>query len=278
VVFNLTNKKNYAVSGKALLAICIAVFIPIISYIIVKNASENAIAMPQRYYYDSVATSIKDGKKITDTLWHRVKNITLVNQNNDSVSLDSLHGKVIVADYFFTHCPSICPALQHNMKNLQDGLKLKTETKTIDSSFVQFISFTVDPERDSSNVLKKYGDKFGVNPDVWWLLTGQKKIIYDFALTELKMGLQDGEGVDSNFIHTQKIVLLDKDHVVRGYYDGLDTVALAKLAQDIVFIMLEKDKKAKSVFTELKPLLPAIIIILLLTVVGVVYFSRKQKN
>jgi len=164
------------------------------------------------------------------------------------------------------------------MKKLQDAIKLKVDLKSVDTSFVQFISFTVDPERDSASVLKKYADKFGVNPDVWWLLTGPKKNIYDFALTELKMGLQDGEGVDSNFIHTQKMILLDKDHIVRGYYDGLDSNSLGKLAQDIVFIMLEKDKKAKSVFSELKPLLPVIIIILLLTVVGVVYFSRKQNG
>jgi protein SCO1/2 len=162
------------------------------------------------------------------------------------------------------------------MKKLQDAIKLKDDLRNIDSSFVQFISFTVDPERDSSSVLKKYGDRFGVDPDKWWLLTGPKKTIYDFALTELKMGLQDGEGVDSNFIHTQKMVLLDKEHVVRGYYDGLDSNSLGKLAQDIVFIMLEKDKKTKSVFSELRPLLPMIIIILVLTVVGVIYFSRKQ--
>jgi len=265
-------------SGKALIAICLAVIIPLLSYIIVKNASENAIIMPPRYYYDSVTTTIKDGKKFTDTVWHRVKNISLINQNSDTVSLDSLQRKVIVADYFFTHCPSICPALQHNMKQLQDALKLRTDFKSIDSSFVQFISFSVDPERDSASVLKKYGDRFGVNPDVWWLLTGPKKTIYDFALTELKMGLQDGEGVDSNFIHTQKMVLLDKDHVVRGYYDGLDSDALGKLAQDIVFIMLEKDKKTASVFSEFKPLLPLIIIILLITLAGVIYFSRRQKE
>jgi len=265
-------------SGKALIAIGIAVFIPLISYFIVKDASENAIAMPPRYYSDSVITTIKDGKQYTDTLWHHVRNITLVNQNSDTVSLDSLQGKVIVADYFFTHCPSICPALQQNMKKLQDAIKSKVDLRNIDTSFVQFISFSVDPERDSAAVLKKYGDKFGVNPDVWWLLTGPKKMIYDFALTELKMGLQDGEGVDSNFIHTQKMVLLDKDHVVRGYYDGLDSNSLGRLAQDIVFIMLEKDKKAKSVFTELKPLMPVIIIILVLTVIGVIYFSRQQKG
>src|SRR5579871_1471823 len=99
-----------------------------------------------------------------------------------------------------------------------------------------------------------------------------------FALNELKMGIADGEGVDSNFIHTQKMVLLDKEHVVRGYYDGLDSTSLSKLANDIVFIMLEKDKNSQSALAELKPLLPMFIIVLLGTVAGVYFFSRKPKN
>ena len=86
-----------------------------------------------------------------------------------------------------------------------------------------------------------------LNPDVWWLLTGPKKTIYDFALTELKMGLQDGEGVDSNFIHTQKMVLLDKDHVVRGYYDGLDTVALRSLPR-ILFLSCWRKIRKQNLF------------------------------
>ena len=234
-------------SGKALLAVCVAILVPLASYLIVKNASENAVAMPGRYYYDSVMTTMKDGKEITDTLWHSVNNITLTNQLGNPVSLGELKGRIIVADFFFTHCPSICPTLTRNMKKLQDALKLKNEMKIMDTPFVQFLSFSVDPERDSATVLKKYADKYGVNPDVWWLLTGPKKTIYDFALNELKMGISDGEGVDSNFIHTQKMVVLDKDRVVRGYYDGLDSTDLSRLAKDIVFIMLEKDKHAPSV-------------------------------
>jgi protein SCO1/2 len=136
----------------------------------------------------------------------------------------------------------------------------------------------VDPERDSVPVLKSYADKFGINPDVWWLLTGPKKEIYDFSINELKLGLADGEGVDSNFIHTQKLVLLDKEHVVRGYYNGLDSVDLNKLAKDIVFIMLEKDKHYVSPLREIRPLLPLVIFILLATVGGVVYLSRKPKG
>lgn len=201
--------------------------------------------MPRRYFADTVLTKVVDGKEQTDTIWHKVANITLVNQLGDTVSLDDLKGKVIVADFFFTRCPSICPHLTRNMKRIQDALKLKDETSLEDTSFVQLLSFSVDPERDSAVQLKKYADRFGVNHDVWWMLTGPKKTIYDFALNEVKLGLVDGEGVDSNFIHTEKMVLIDKDRVVRGFYNGLDSMAMATLGGDIVKIMLEKDKKKK---------------------------------
>jgi protein SCO1/2 len=109
------------------------------------------------------------------------------------------------------------------MKSLQDAMKMKDYRRRIDSSYVRFLSFSVDPERDSPDVLKKYADKYAVNHDTWWFLTGDKKKIYDFAFNELKLGLQDGKGIDSNFIHTQKFVLIDKNRNVRGYYNGLDS-------------------------------------------------------
>lgn len=259
-------------SKKALIAILIALLVPIAGFLIMKKASERAINMPRRYFYDTVISSMKDGKQLTDTIWHPVENIRLMNQLGRSIALgDDTKGKVIVADFFFTRCPSICPYLTANMKKLQDALITKDRFKELNPNFVQFISFSVDPERDSVPVLKAYADKFGVDPDFWWLLTGSKKEIYDFALNELKMGLVDGEGVDSNFIHTQKMVLLDKDHVVRGYYNGLDSVDLRKLANDIVFIMLEKDKHYVSPLRELRPLIPMMILIVLATG-AVLYF------
>jgi protein SCO1 len=236
------------VNRKALLGLCIALLLPLVCYWIVKSYSEGAVNMPRRYYVDTVLTKVVDGKEETDTVWHKVGNFKLTNQLGNSVSLDDLKGKVIVADFFFTHCPSICPTLTRNMKRIQDALKLKDRTSLDDTTFVQFLSFTVDPERDSAVQLKKYADRFGVNHDVWWMLTGDKKTIYDFALNEVKLGLVDGEGVDTNFIHTQKMVLIDKDRIVRGYYDGLDSMAMAELGGDIVKIMLEKDKKKKRNF------------------------------
>ena len=243
-------------------------------------ANTYGVAMPPRYFPDSVVTRIKDGKEISDTIWHKVANLSLQNQLGETVSLDQLKGKVILIDFFFTHCASICPILTHNMRRLQDALKLKDETKRIvDTNFVQFLSLTVDPAHDSVPVLKRYADRYGVNSDVWWMLTGPKKTIYDFALNELKLGLQDSVSVDSNFVHTDYIALLDKDRVIRGYYHGTDTAAMARLGDDIVFIMLEKDRNRRSTaFDELKPMMIPIAVVLLGTALGVVYFTRKSKK
>ena len=182
--------------------------LPVVSYLLVKNASDDAVIMPPRYFADSVINKVVDGKTVSDTVWHRVQNISLTNQLGDVVSLDDIEGSIIIADFFFTRCPSICPTLTKNMKELQNAMKMKNYRRKIDSSYVRFISFTVDPERDSADVLKRYADKFGVNHDTWWFLTGDRKKIYDFAFNELKIGLQDGEGIDSNFIHTEKFVLI----------------------------------------------------------------------
>ena len=231
---------------KAVLALCIALFLPVICYYILKAATDEAVVMPKRFYVDSVITKTVDGKTSSDTVWHKTSNITLLNQLGDTVSLYDIQNKIIVADFFFTRCPFICPRMTKNMARLQQSFSHYTQgRKTVDSSIVRFLSFSIDPERDSVAALRKYGDKFKIDHDNWWMLTGNKKTIYDFALNELKLGLVDGEGVDSSFFHTEKFVLLDKDYMVRGYYNGLDTTSLTALAQDIGLLMLEKDKKKK---------------------------------
>jgi len=236
------------VSKKALLSLCLVVLLPIVSYLIVKSASDDAVVMPGHYFPDSIVNKVVDGKTVSDTIWHRLHNITLVNQLGDTVSLDDINGSIIIANFIFTRCPSICPTLTKNMKELQDAMKMKDSRRRIDSSFVRFISFTVDPQRDNPEVLKHYADKYAVNHDTWWFLTGEKEKIYDYALTELKLGLQDGDGVDTNVIHTSKFVLIDRYRNVRGYYDGLDSASMSKLAEDLTLLMLEKDKKKKRKF------------------------------
>jgi protein SCO1/2 len=267
------------VSQKALLALCIAILLPVASYFLVKSLSRDVIHMPPKYYPEYTTDTVINGKQVTDTVWYQLANGTFTNQLGNKVNLDDLRGRIIIADFFFTRCPSICPTLTRNMKSLQESLKLKDVTKRIDTTFVQFLSFSVDPERDSVPVLKKYADRYGINHDVWWMLTGPKKDIYDFALHEIKLPAQDGGTVDSLFIHAEKFALIDKNGIIRGYYNGLDTVALAKLAEDLTLLMLEKDKhKPSPVLAQILSLWPIFLIGFAAIAVFIWIVRRTGKN
>ncbi|MEP6616909.1 MAG: SCO family protein [Ginsengibacter sp.] len=220
---------------KTLLAFTIALLLPVTGYLLVKYYSETAVRMPHRYFFDDIATVEKNGRSMNDTLWHHVKNITFTNQLGKKVSFNDLPGKIIVVDLFFTRCPTICPAMAKAMKKLQQSFR---QNDTI----VQFVSISIDPLHDSVVQLRNFANKHAVNPDSWWLLTGDKKEIYDFALHELKADVADSN-VDTAFIHTENFFLLDKERIVRGWYNGLDSVAQAKLVKDIPLLMLEKDRK-----------------------------------
>lgn len=226
---------------KALLALILALLIPVISYILVKFYSERAVNMPPRYFYDSVSVNEKRGKRTYDTVWHQLKNISFTNQLGQKVSLYDIKGKIIVLDFFFTRCPTICPQMTKAMKRLQESFK-NPKRKKSDTSFVQFISISVDPLNDSVPQLRKFADKHKINSDNWWMVTGNKKEIYDFAFHEVKASIADTE-VDTAFIHTPLFFLIDREKIVRGFYNGLDSVAQQKLVRDIPMLMLEKNRK-----------------------------------
>lgn len=241
------------------MALLLAILLPLTGYMLVKYLSKDAVQMPRRYFEaDSVITSQQNGKTVTDTVWHKVKNIHFTNQLGKKVSLDDLKNKVLVIDFFFTRCPTICPGLAMRMKKLQNSF-IKND------SIVQFISISVDPEHDSVPQLRKFADRFNINHDTWWMVTGDKKEIYDFALHELKAGVVDAT-IDTGFIHTEFFYLLDSSRVVRGFYNGFDTVKQARLVGDIPLLMLEKNRKAPSLFREFIPLLPVIF-----TGIGIVF-------
>ncbi len=259
----------------------VALVIPVCCYLVLKYASDSAVVMPRKYLLDTVITRIDNGKTVSDSVWHTTANITLQNQLGDTVSLYDKQGKITVLDFFFTRCGSICPKLTANMAKLQKSFLNGGDVRNkVDTSIVQFLSFSIDPEHDSISVLKAYADRFGVNPDNWWLLTGNRDSIYQFAFRELKVDKFSEEPISPDFVHTSRFVLLDRDYKVRGYYNGLDSVSLSGLARDIGLLMLEKDKTQKSeVFSQILDLSWLWLVIVVLIIFFVVYMqSRRKKN
>ncbi|HEY8657438.1 MAG TPA: SCO family protein [Hanamia sp.] len=220
---------------KAILALMMAVLLPLTGYLLVSYYTNRDVQMPPRYFYDSVNVVNKNGKTTYDTAWHSVSNMHFTNQLGQNVSLDDLKGKIIVLDFFFTRCPSICPRLAVAMKRLQNSFPNS-------DSIVQFLSISIDPKHDSLQQLRNWAEKFNVNPDSWWLLTGNRDSIYSMALKEIKASVAD-VNIDTAFLHTENFFLLDKERIVRGWYNGFDSVAQKKLVRDIPLLMLEKDRK-----------------------------------
>lgn len=265
---------------KAILGLLVALGVPLACYFILRIASEHAVDMPRKYLLDTVTTKVEKGKTVDDSIWHQTANIHLVNQLGDSVGMFDRHGRIVVADFFFTSCRSICPKLTLNMAKLQQSFKKGGNVRNrIDTSIVQFVSFTVDPENDSVPVLKDYSQRFGVNHDNWWMLTGNKDSIYRFAFEELRVDKFSEEPISPDFVHTSRFVLIDKDRIVRGYYNGLDSVDMAKLSKDIGLLMLEKDLNRKGgVFQQIIDLSWLWLIILLAITFFILYITKQKKQ
>lgn len=155
---------------------------------------------------------------------HRIPAFELVNQDGQSSNIDLWNGKIVVVDFFFSHCPSICPKMTASLKSVQNAF---------DEKEIWITSFSIDPERDDPEQLKKYAGKFQINTANWQLLTGDKKDIYKLARNGFMIVATDGDGGEDDFIHSEKLVLIDKQKRIRGYYNGTDKQEVTKLIQDI---------------------------------------------
>lgn len=269
---------------RALFGIAIAFILPLTAYFIMKNKSREVTAMPRYYIGDSVIQSTKNGKDHSDTVWHTVPDFKLVNQLGETVSWKDLEDKIIVANFFFTHCPTICAPMTLNMKLLRDGIKTSAKVGSREAKFVHFLSFSIDPERDSVSRLKNWADRFQINPQNWWLLTGDRKQIYDLATKHLGLLTVDGENIDSNFVHTDFFVLIDKERHIRGYYHSLkddrnpDTASLSQLTRDVIYLSLEKDPKKRSLFEGKLELLAIVLGAVALGLVLLFTYLRRQRK
>lgn len=154
---------------------------------------------------------------------HVIADFAFQNQAGNTISLQDWNGKIVVANYFFTHCPSICPKMIYQLKRVQ---------AYTDIDNLELASFSVDPERDSVKRLREYAIKHGVLKN-WNLLTGNKKSLYRLARNSFLITATDGDGGPDDFIHSDNLVLLDPDKRIRGFYNGTEETEVNRLIKDI---------------------------------------------
>jgi len=162
---------------------------------------------------------------------HKIANFELINQNGETITQDVYKGKIYVADFFFTRCQTICPVMTTNMTDLQEYYK--------NDSTVLFLSHSVTPVIDSISVLRAYADKKGVIDAKWNLVTGDKKHIYNLARKSYFAVLDEGDGGEQDFIHTEQFILVDKQRQIRGFYDGTDKKEVQRIIKDIKILKNE---------------------------------------
>jgi protein SCO1 len=155
---------------------------------------------------------------------HQIPPFQFTNQDGKFIGSESWDNKIAVADFFFTRCPSICPKMTQSLKRVQQAFSQEE---------IMITSFSIDPERDNTKQLKWYTSRFGINTANWQLLTGDKKDIYKLARNGFMIVATDGDGGPEDFIHSEKLVLIDKQKRIRGYYDGTDEKEITILINDI---------------------------------------------
>ena len=158
--------------------------------------------------------------------YHTIAPFTMTNQNGQTITEKDYENKVYVADFFFTTCPSICPIMTKNMFSLQEKLKTKYPE-------VKLLSYSVIPEIDTIEQLKRYAIENKVDDKIWNLVTGDKKEIYTLARKSYLVVQNDGNGGPHDMIHTENFVLIDKENRIRGYYDGTDINEMDRLITEI---------------------------------------------
>ncbi len=213
--------KKYKIFILTFISISIIIFIAI--YSLLKPQKTLKIFSPRDVNTELVDTTVQHiGYN------HTIADFAFTNQNGKIITQKDYEGKIYVADFFFTTCPTICPKMTDNMVWLQEQIKNNPK--------VMLLSYSVTPDIDSVPVLKKYALEKGVDDSKWNLVTGNKKDIYYIARKSY-LAVKTGKPEDMyDMVHTENFILVDQKKRIRGFYDGTNLEEVKKLLEDINYL------------------------------------------
>jgi len=173
------------------------------------------------------------GKDIPDTVYHSIKDFKLTDQNGNPASLESFDKKIVVVNFFYTQCPTVCKQMNSNVNLLASAYDK--------NKMLEFVSITVDPQHDSAPVLRRYATQFKPGSKKWLFLTGDTSTIYNLARKSfLVNALPAG---NDGFIYSDKLMLIDQDKRIRGYYTGASDDEVSRLNDEIKVLIAEELRK-----------------------------------
>jgi len=205
--------------------------LPIFIFLFLHAFGENHYRVPI-FYPEEVTESNKDGKMVYDTTYHVLPVFHFIDQSGDSVTTASLNGKILISDFIFTRCQGPCPIMTNQLVRVQEAFK--------NSDVIQILSHTVDPEYDTIAVLKQFATRFKADPKIWHFVTGKSQDLYNLSGPGgYKLALQTGNGDPETIDHSSKLVLVDKERRIRGYYNGTDEKEVDRLILETKILLHE---------------------------------------
>ena len=172
-------------------------------------------------------------QKRTVSSYGTVPAFQLTNQNGQPFGSAQLAGKIWIADFIYTTCPGPCPMISSRMSELQ---------KPLEKSDVRLVSFSVDPEKDTPEVLRSYAERLQAEPGRWDFLTGPKSVIYKLSHDGFKLAVSDGSDAQGIPVHSTRMALVDRHGQIRSYYDATEADAITKLVADTTHLLREQPK------------------------------------
>jgi protein SCO1 len=176
-------------------------------------------------------TKTVNGKQITDTLYHQIPDFEFINQDSVEITQKNFAGKIYVADFFFTTCPTICPKMKTQM--------LRIFKKFKDNPNVAILSHSIDPRHDTPAVLKEFSKNLGIQNSMWTMVTGDKAKIYEIGQKSYMVSATDDPTQPGGIVHSGAFILVDKNRHIRGIYDGTEPERVDKLMEDMEVLLKE---------------------------------------
>lgn len=161
-----------------------------------------------------------------DTVYHQIAEFSFINQVGDTITKADVEGKIYVADFFFTTCPTICPIMKKEMLRVYEQFK--------DNPDFKILSHSIDPTHDTQEVLKDYAEKLGVeDAQTWNFLTGDQEKIFEIGQTSYLTTAMADQLEPGGFLHSGAFLLVDGQGRIRGVYDGTKSDQVDRLLNDI---------------------------------------------
>jgi len=229
---------------KRLIAFFLAVILPIIFFLYFDGSGIPEKPKLKRYFAQNENYQPEYSVEVDDTTWHIVPPFEFMGHNGQLITEKTFEDKIFIVDFFFTRCPGICPKLTAAMKRVQDRLAKEKD--------VFLLSHTVDPKYDTPKVLARYASRFEADSTRWFFVnSGNIEVLNKLATKGyfVSVGSDPSEegGVEAAD-HTGRLILVDKNRMIRGFYEGTDPEAVDQLIEDTYVLKLEYEEKEDIIY------------------------------